>query len=167
MIQIVLTNENVLHMTDEQHGFVEDMGQHMMDWGLPRSTGRIWGYLLLQNAPASLDQIAGDLEIAKSGVSVATRQLVQLGLARGIRERGSRRLLYAALYDLEAIFAARNTRLIALYQVLRHGAEVALDGVGQERLAAMADMTQEFADVAPALLRQLREMRDTGQRRRA
>jgi DNA-binding transcriptional regulator GbsR (MarR family) len=146
-------------MTSEQHAFIEDMGQLMAGWGLPRNTGRIWAYLLLGSEPASLDQIAGDLAIAKSGVSVGSRQLVQLGLARGIGERGSRRLLYESLQDLEAIFAARNTSLVAFLQRLRQGAQAAPDGHGRERLAEMAETVQEFVDEVPALLVRLRETR--------
>ncbi len=152
-------NEKILNLTTDQHAFVEDMGQLMTGWGIARNTGRIWGYLLLHQGPASLDQIAADLEIAKSGVSVATRQLVQFGLARGIGERGSRRLLYEALADLEGIFAARNTGVIALRQALRQGAAAAPSGAGRERLSAMAEMVQEFVDMVPTLLRQLRERR--------
>lgn len=47
---------------------------------------------------------------------MATRQLVQLGLTRRIGERGSRRLLYKALSDLEGIFAAPNAGRMALRQ---------------------------------------------------
>src|ERR1041385_3261277 len=97
-------------MNNEMHAFIEDMGQLMAGWGLPRNTGRIWGYLLLRSEAAGLDRIAGDLGIAKSGVSVGARQLVQLGLARGLGERGSRRLLYEALPELEAI-DRKSTRL--------------------------------------------------------
>ena len=153
-------------MDNETHGFIEDMGQLFAGWGLPRNTGRIWGYLLLGREPAGLDRIAGDLGIAKSGVSVGARQLVQLGLARGIGERGSRRLLYEALPELEAIFAARNAGAVALHQALRRGARVAPDGMGKERLNEMADMTQELIDMIPNLLRQLREGRESRARRR-
>ncbi|HXM55105.1 MAG TPA: ArsR family transcriptional regulator [Candidatus Dormibacteraeota bacterium] len=149
------------------HGFVEDVGQLFAGWGLARNTGRIWGYLLLRNEPAGLDRIAGDLGIAKSGVSVGARQLVQLGLARGIGERGSRRLLYEALPELEAIFAARNASVIALHQTLRRGALAAADGVGRERLTDMAEMTQELMDLIPNLLQQLRQNRESRARRRA
>jgi DNA-binding transcriptional regulator GbsR (MarR family) len=145
----------------EHHAFVEDIGQLMAGWGIPRGTGRIWGYLLLQNGPASLAEIAADLEMARSGASVATRQLLQLGLARGIGERRSRRQLYEALHDLRGIFAASNAGVIALLQVLRRGAEVCPEGAGRDRLAGMEDMLQEFVDMAPAVLTQLRETRST------
>ena len=66
-------------MTEAQMTFIEDMGQLMVGWGIPRNTGRIYAYLLLQREPATLDDIAGELHIAKSGASVAARQLAQLG----------------------------------------------------------------------------------------
>jgi DNA-binding transcriptional regulator GbsR (MarR family) len=129
------------------------MAQLTAGWGLPPNTGRIWAYLLLQPGPASLDEIAGELGIAKSGASVGSRQLVQLGLARGMGERGSRRLRYEALHNLEAIFAARNASLVTFLERLR--------------LAEMADMVQALADEVPAFLQRLREMREENERRRA
>ena len=146
-------------MTTKEHEFVEDMGQHMVGWGVARNTGRVYAYLLLQSKPASLDQIAGDLEIAKSGVSVATRQLAQFGLARGTGQRGSRRMLYEALMNLEAIMAARNAQVVDLLNRLRQGAHLATTDTGRQRLGEMADTLQDFVDEAPAMLRRLRERR--------
>ncbi|TMC05716.1 MAG: hypothetical protein E6J41_21035 [Chloroflexi bacterium] len=146
-------------MTDEQHRFVEDMGQTMAGWGIARNTGRIYGYLLLGAAPASLDQIAGDLGVGKSSVSVGARQLVQLGLARANGERGSRRVLYEALHTLEAIFAARNAQAYDLLARFRQGARASTSDQGRERLQELAEILQEFIDHAPEVFRQLRERR--------
>src|SRR5438309_1495008 len=74
-VHYILQNQNVPDTMNEQRGFLEDMGQLMVAWGIPRNTGRIYAYLLLQSAPAGLDRIAEDLEMGKSGASVATRQL--------------------------------------------------------------------------------------------
>jgi len=155
----VLEKLNVQKMTDEQHRFVEDMGQHMVGWGLARNTGRIWAYLLLRQAPSSLDRIAADLEVGKSSASVGTRQLVALGLARAIGERGSRRLLYDGLYSLEAIFAARNAQARDLLARFRQGARVAPHGPGRDRLEEISDMLQEFIEHAPEVFQRLRERR--------
>ena len=144
-------------MTEEQHQFIEDLGQHMTTWGLPRTTGRIYGYLLLRMEPASLDEIGNALEMAKSGASVAARQLVALGLARSRSQPGSRRVLFEALYSLEAIFVARNSQVIELLARLRQGARVAPAGPGRRQLEEMADMLQDFLNLGPELLRQLRE----------
>jgi DNA-binding transcriptional regulator GbsR (MarR family) len=146
-------------MTDEQHAFIEDMGQHMAGWGQPRNTGRIYAYLLLQGGPAGLDQIASDLGVGKSGVSVGTRQLVQIGLARGIGERGSRRLLYEALYSVEAIMAARNSQARDLLSLLEQASRLSPDGPGRRELHDMAGMLQDFMDRAPEVFRQMREQR--------
>ena len=146
-------------LTDDQHRFLEDMGHQMVSWGLPRNTGRIWAYLLLRGAPASLDEISAAIEVGKSSVSVGTRQLVQFGLARTIGERGSRRLLYEALYSLDAIFAARQAQLVNFLANLRRGAESAPPGPGCRRMEEMAATVQEFVDEAPSILQQLRERR--------
>lgn len=135
------------------------MGQTMVGWGFPRNTGRIYGYLLLQSEPASLAQVAAELGIAQSGVSVATRQLVQLGLARGTGQRGSKRLLYEALHSLEAIFAARTAMLVDLLARLRQGARAAAAGPGRRGLEEMADMVQELYEEMPALVRRISERR--------
>ena len=146
-------------LTAEQQHFIEDMGQHMVGWGIPRNTGRIYAYLLLHDGPASLDQIAADLEVAKSGASVGARQLVAFGMVRAIGERGTRRVLYAGLYSLEAIFAARSANAAELRTRLRQGAEASPPGPSRDRLEEMADMLQEFIDLAPEVIRQLRERR--------
>ena len=147
------------NLTDEEHRFIEDMGQTMAGWGIPRSTGRIYGYLLLRSQPASLDQIAEDLEVGKSSVSVGARQLVSLGLCRASGERGSRRVFYEALYTLEAIFAARNAQANDLLARLSQGALAATTDEGRERLREMADLLKDFMQQGPELLRLLRERR--------
>jgi DNA-binding transcriptional regulator GbsR (MarR family) len=149
----------VRNLTDEQHRFVEDMGHNMVGWGLPRNTGRIWAYLLLRGEPAGLDEISAGIEVGKSSVSVGTRQLVQFGLARPIGERGSRRLLYEALYSLDTIFAARQAQLVDFLAKLRQGARSLPNGDGRERMEEMAETVQEFVDEVPEVFRQLRERR--------
>jgi len=97
-------------MNEAQHQFVEDLGQNMVSWGLSRTTGRVYAYLLLCLEPASLDQMAAELGMAKSG---AKRRRPPAGRAgHGPRHRPARQqaLLYEALYDTEAILAARTPR---------------------------------------------------------
>jgi DNA-binding transcriptional regulator GbsR (MarR family) len=148
-----------METTAEQRAFIEDMGHYMLGLALPRNTGRVYGYLLLRTEPASQDRIAADLGIAKSGASVAIRQLVQFGLARTISERGSRRLLYEALHNLDAILAARNTQVVELMERLRQGARVAPPGPGREGLEEMAEMLQEVVAEVPAMLERIRDRR--------
>lgn len=129
-------------MTVEEQRFIDDLGDLMVSWGLPRSTGRVYGLLLARGEPMSLDAIADILGSAKSGASVAARQLVSLGIARVSGERGSRRVRYEALYTLEAIFAARSAQVGQLLHHLRNGASVAESANTRARLEEMADGVQ-------------------------
>ena len=137
-----------MNVNASQHRYIEGMGDVMVRWGLPRTTGRIYAYLLLRPAPATLDDIVRDLGVAKSGASVATRQLMGMGLARSYGEPGSRRLRYDALYDLEAIIAARTAQTLALFERLREGATVATAPSVRRKLNGMTSALESaFADI--------------------
>jgi DNA-binding transcriptional regulator GbsR (MarR family) len=146
-------------MTRAQRTFIDDMGQLMAGWGIPRNTGRIYAYLLLQRELATLDDIAADIGIAKSGASVASRQLAQLGLARAVGQPGSRRVLYEALYSIESIIAARTAQMNELVARLRQGARVAPGGQGRQRLQAMAEWCEEWTLQFPIVMRRLEKRR--------
>ena len=153
--------QNTESLTPAQRAFANDMGQHMVGWGLPRTTGRVYAYLLLQDAPVDLDRICSALEVARSAASVATRQLVHFGMARAMGVRGTRRLVYEALHGLEAMFSARNAQTLALIQQFQHGVRAAPPGAVQERLTQMATTLQRFLDEVPALLARMRDGEDT------
>jgi len=147
-------------MNRQQQRFIEDMGQLMVGWGLPRTTGRVYAYLLLRPEPGTLDQIAGDLGVAKSGASVATRQLIGFGMARTFGERGgTRRLRYDALYDLEAIIAARTAQMLAFFDRLHEGARVASTPSVKRKISGMTGALEGPFAQAPALARRTQKRR--------
>lgn len=41
-----------MNLSAAQRRYIEGMGQAMAGWGLPRTTGRIYAYLLLRADPA-------------------------------------------------------------------------------------------------------------------
>jgi DNA-binding transcriptional regulator GbsR (MarR family) len=116
----------------------------MVAWSLPRTTGRVYGYLLLRPDPATLDEIAKDLEVAKSGASVATRQLVSFGMARTHRQRGSKRLGFDAIYDLKGVIAARELQTRVFLERLREGAQVASSPVVRRKMSNMTESLDSF-----------------------
>ena len=116
----------------------------MVGWSLPRTTGRVYGYLLLRPEPGTLDEIAKDLEIAKSGVSVATRQLVSFGMARTHRQPGSKRLGFDAIYDLQGIIAARERQTRVLLEGLREGSRVASSPLVRRKMTNMTAAMDEL-----------------------
>jgi DNA-binding transcriptional regulator GbsR (MarR family) len=131
---------------------IEDMAQLMVSWGLPRTTGRVYGLLLLQSTPTDLDEMVGLIDVSKSGASTSARQLVALGLARASGERGSRRVRYQALYTLDAIFAARVAQVHELLKHLRQGAGAASIAEAQRHLSDMASGLELWITTASQLM---------------
>jgi len=144
--------QNKIKMTAAQHDFVDHIGQQMVGWNLPRTTGRVWAYLLMRGEPAVLDDIARDLDVAKSGASVGARQLVAFGLARSTGERGSRRVLFSAIENMEAMFAARSESARSLQRLLREGARAASTSGTRTTLTDMASGIEEILERESAAL---------------
>ena len=137
---------NKARLTKAQHDFVDHMGQQMAGWNLPRTTGRVWAYLLMRGEPAVLDDIARDLDVAKSGASVGARQLVAFGLARSTGERGSRRVLFSAIDSMDAMFRARSESARALERLLREGARAASTSATRATLSDLASGIEQVLD---------------------
>lgn len=140
-----------MNLTTPEKHFIEDMGRLMLAWSLPRTTGRVYAYLLMRPDPSTLDDIAKDLGVAKSAVSVATRQLVSFGMARTHTERGSRRLRFDAIYDLGGVFAAREVQTRLFMERLREGARAASSGSVRRKINDMTDAMREMVDQLSAL----------------
>lgn len=73
---------------------VEIGGQASQDLGLGRIVGQVLVYLYLQPNPSSLDTLEDNLGLSKASVSVAARQLEQLGLVRRVWVKGDRKNYY-------------------------------------------------------------------------
>ncbi|MEK8145541.1 hypothetical protein NKH18_42170 [Streptomyces sp. M10(2022)] len=106
------------------------MGSLMERWGLPQATGRLFGYLLLRNKPVDLDTMTRELGQAKSGLSVAARQLESWTLVRRSTRPGSRRIDYEAVGDLQHLLLVNNAHMRKLTETLRAGIPVARAGPG-------------------------------------
>lgn len=80
--------------------FVEGIGAAAATSGvLTQLQGKIFALLYLQPEPMSLDDIANELQLSKSNVSVNVRGLVDWNLVRLVTVRGSRRDHYEAATD--------------------------------------------------------------------
>lgn len=146
-------------LTDEQHRFVEDLGRYMATYGVPATSGRVIAYLLLNTRPVSLDQMAAELEISKSSASVAARQVELFGLARRIGQRGSRRVLYEAVYDPEVLMTASLNQTVQFLAILRRGAEAAEQGSAREQIEGMVQLFEPLMEEVDGIVRRLRARR--------
>jgi DNA-binding transcriptional regulator GbsR (MarR family) len=130
--------------------FIEDVARQLIPWGVPAAAARLYGYLLLAAEPVSLDQIAADLQVARSTAFVAARLLEQYMLARRIGQRGTKRVLYAASDNYEAMLAAQNRMVESLAEVFERGSGIAA-APARERLVEVAEfyrVTQRAMDAA-------------------
>jgi DNA-binding transcriptional regulator GbsR (MarR family) len=80
--------------------FVERAGVFFQSEGLPRIGGRIFGLLLLEQEPLSIDAIARILRVSKPSVSTNTRTLERWGFLERVGRQGDRRSYYRLAPDL-------------------------------------------------------------------
>ncbi len=82
---------------------VEATGTLFQYFGLPRSTGQIYGLLYLSEAPLSLDDLSELLSISKGSASIGTRHLAAWGAIRQVWVQGERRDFFEASEDFGTI----------------------------------------------------------------
>lgn len=119
--------------------FIEGMAVLLLPWGVPPVAARLYGYLLLRDQPASLDEITAGLGVSKSTASVAARLLERYTLAGRHREPGTKRALYAVADNYEAMIGQQNRLLDALANQMDAGFEVVGSNEAGARLKQMAD----------------------------
>ncbi|MFD3955738.1 MULTISPECIES: GbsR/MarR family transcriptional regulator [Streptomyces] len=137
--------------SDAEAAFISEMGSLMERWGLPQATGRLFGYLLLRNKPVDLDTMTRELGQAKSGLSVAARQLESWTLVRRSTRPGSRRIDYEAVGDLQHLLLVNNAHMRKFTETLSSGIPVAR-GEARDRLASLADLFSGFVEQTEALV---------------
>ena len=89
-------------MDERTERFIERMGMFVEADGMPRIAGRIFGFLLLQPGPCSLDDMADALGVSKASISTDARLLEQLGLLQRTARPGDRRDYYELADDVFA-----------------------------------------------------------------
>ncbi|MCP4357697.1 MAG: MarR family transcriptional regulator [Chloroflexi bacterium] len=84
----ISVNEQLLH-------YVEEFGLYYEQFGLPRTAGRVLGWLLVCDPPRqTMNELVEVLQVSKSSISSASRVLIQTGLADRISLPGKRRDYY-------------------------------------------------------------------------
>ena len=96
---------------------VEVGGKTSQDLGLGRIVGQMLVYLYLTDGDCSLDKIGEDLGLSKASVSVAVRQLENLGLLRRAWKKGDRKNYFRTAENFES--ALRQGLLVFLFQKIQ------------------------------------------------
>jgi DNA-binding transcriptional regulator GbsR (MarR family) len=149
-------------MDQATRDFIESMGRQFEEDGAPRIAGRLFGFLMLQEDPCSLDEVAEQLQVSKGSASSNARLLEQLGIAERVTRAGDRRDYYQISPEIgERTLERALQGLERMLQRLRKGAESL--GERSAAVGARFEGTIKFheraMDVVSDLLGQVRSRR--------
>jgi len=156
-----MSNKSNKGVSQAKRRFIEDVARLLMPWGVPQGAARLYGYLLLNPEPVSLDRVTADLGISKSSASVAARLLEQYTLVRRLGEPGSKRAVYEASDNYEGMLTEQNRLLESLAELLRNGAGSVASGSARDRLKEMAEFYLVTRQALESALRHWRQRRGT------
>lgn len=135
--------------------FVERLGLHLSNEGMPLIAGQVTAYLLVSEGPRSLDEMATALGVSRASVSTDTRRLVDKGLLVRLTMPGDRRTYYAFAPDgFRTMLAARIRALSSLRDLLDDAARLpAVQGSEEVR-----DRVTEWNDFHGAVIDALHDL---------
>ena len=121
--------------------FIENMGLHYEEYGVPRIGGRIMGFLMIAPRPYSAEDIADVLQVSLSSISTNLRTLMMVDLVEKISLPGER--IDYFIFSAESWQRALELRLAGMFE-LREMAEETLDELdgdhtARERLESLCE----------------------------
>lgn len=127
---------------------IEDFGLFFEQYGMPRIFGRMYGLLLVTDAPhLSLEQIADELNISKASASTMARQLQAMYIVEKSTVPGDRRDYYRAAdgHHIKTVQMKLNASL-ALSALIQRGAR--LEGLSPPTRKRLKSMEYFYNQVA-------------------
>lgn len=120
--------------------------------GLPRMSGRIFGWLLISDPPQqSASELAEVLQASKGSLSTMTRLLIQIGLIERISLPGERRDYFQIKpHAWTQMTKQRMAQITAFRQLAERGLELLADSPPR-----LSDRLQEMRDIHAFLEREL------------
>jgi len=161
-----MPNLSNTELSPDQRKFIEDIVVLITPWGMPQMSARIYGYLLLDSDPVSLDQMTRDLEISKSTASVAARTLENHMLIKRKTEKGSKRIFYVASENSAGLVSAKSYLLGEFGRLLEARAPVISSGDTAKRLQALGKYYLSMQQALDTLLQDINIDRTTPGRSR-
>ncbi|MFB4214022.1 GbsR/MarR family transcriptional regulator [Shouchella sp. JSM 1781072] len=90
--------------------FIHELSTNLHLYGMNESTGRLYGALLFEEQPLTLDQMSEQLGMSKTSMSTSIRQLTEAHMARKVWQKGVRKDLYSSEDDWYSSFIAIFTK---------------------------------------------------------
>ncbi|MDZ4063457.1 MAG: MarR family transcriptional regulator [Coriobacteriia bacterium] len=135
---------------------VDEFGAIMADSGLPRTSGRLMGWLLVCDPPQqTTSQLVEALHTSKASVSQATQLLAGVGLITKKHRRGTRELTYEMSPGVwERGFEAKHAMIEKMRDLAEEGMTLAGDaGRNADRLREVRDIYAFVSDEYGNMLR--------------
>lgn len=155
---------NFLSSQEALRQYAEDVALYYERVGMSRSAGRILGWLLVAEPPhQSMTDLVEALEVSKSSVSTATRDLVKMDLIERISLPGIRQDYYRIIDGVwKNAFEQRQSQLVDLRKLADRGLELLADKPAeqQKRLRDMRDLYAFMEEEVPRLLERWEEKRN-------
>lgn len=129
-------------MNDPIENFIEMMGLIYQADGAPRIAGRIFGLLLVEDEPHSLQGIAERLQVSKASASTNARLLAEKGVIRLTTKPGIRQDFYELVPDVYRQMAIKVSARMKQVSDQITGARDAIpaeQSVARERIANLAE----------------------------
>jgi hypothetical protein len=149
-------------MDQATRDFIEGMGRQFEEDGAPRIAGQLFGFLMLQEEPCSLDDVAEQLRVSKGSASSNARLLEQLGIADRVTRAGDRRDYYQISPEIGERSLERAVQGMGrMLQRLRGGAECVpgLSRAARDRFAGAIAFHERAMSVVAELLGRVRSRR--------
>jgi DNA-binding transcriptional regulator GbsR (MarR family) len=131
--------------------FIENMGLHYEEYGVPRIGGRIMGLLMFALRPYSADEIADALQVSRSSISTNLRTLIMAELVEKVSLPGERVDYF--VFSSDAWQRALEMRLAGSF-ALREMAEETLEELQADSPArARLEELREWAELLEKMVR--------------
>ncbi|CAM5722933.1 HTH-type transcriptional repressor OpcR [Streptomyces afghaniensis] len=92
-----MTDREQLNIARER--VIDSVAQNMDLYGVTESIGRLYGMLLFQKNPMTLDEMKEELGMSKTSMSTSVRTLLELKMVDKVWRKGVRKDLYRAEED--------------------------------------------------------------------
>ena len=80
--------------------FVRHFGEMGSRWGINRTVGQMYAYIVLSDEPVNADELAAELKVSRSNVSMGLKELQSWNLVRLLHVPGDRKDYFTAPEDV-------------------------------------------------------------------
>ncbi len=117
MVEVFQMDEELSARAIEEEDRILQAVEDVIDfWGFKGIHGRVWGMLYLATEPMTMDEIGERLDLSAGAVSMALKELRQIGVVARVKKRSDRKTHYIAETDfmkmITGILEDREKRIV-------------------------------------------------------